>query len=1102
VSESVELATILLTDLVGSTRLATALGPVRADELRDEHFAVLREATAACGGREVKNTGDGLMVAFSSASAAVRCAVKMQQLFERRYRTAEQQLHIRIGLGAGESTVQDGDYFGMPSIEAARLCDKAPTDGILISPAVRMLAGRYDGAEFESVGELELKGFNEPMEAFAVTWSPPEEDTGGSGRWPLPALLRSVPGISYVGREVERGLIEQIRGEVRSGTQRVVLLAGEPGIGKTRLAAYEALGAHGEGFAVCWGRCSEELAVPYEPWIEVCSQLVEHAPDELLAGYVDQHGGELSRLVRNLAKRIPDLPAPQSSDLDTERFLLFSAVAGLVAAVGEGTPVCLVLDDLQSADGQSIALLGHLVRTVDRGSLLLIAAYRDSELGKDHPLTGVLADLRKVEGVERIALHGLGPDEVAQVLSVVAGHALDQDGLALAGRIATETDGNPFFVGEVLLNLSESGTLQFDEAIGRWRIDRSAPLGLPESVREVIERRVERLGEETRELLVLAAVIGRSFEVELLLALADVSETQLLDLLDAAVGALVLEESTDRVGVFRFAHALINQTLYQALGGTRRARMHQRIAEALEALCGDDPGEHLAELALHWRLAAASVQKYKAADYAYRAGEQALKRLAPAEAAKLFGDAVELLGEEETADRCRALIGLGRAQRLSGESYRATVLEASRIASALADPDLAASAVLANSRGYTSVIGEVDTSRLGAIERAIELDDGSHPGRRARLLSLQAVELAYDPDLGRRRPLIEEALRLARQADDSHTLIDVIRGAEYADWSPATLARRAELVEELIALVDAAQDPTRQFAAYIIELDVAIELGQFQRVEAALRHAVTLAGELGRPVARWFAAYYSASWAVWHGDLAAGEELTERALRLGQEAAQPDAPLVYAIQLVPLRIFQGRGQEIIAMIEQAVDTYKGLPAFRATLAFAYCWLDRKPDAAAIVEQAAGDGFDHISWDPVRLMALVLYGDAAAQAGVKDAAATLYGLIEPWADQLVTIGTNGWGHTRMYLGTLAAALGRQEQAEEHFGLACDFHDSNGLALWAAMSRLRWAEALALRAEPARALEQATRALRLARQHGYPPIEQRAAAIVETGAPART
>ena len=243
VAESVVLATILLTDLVGSTRLATSVGPSRADELREEHFELLREAISACEGKEGKNTGDGLMVAFSSASAAVKCAVTMQQLFERRYRNAEQALHVRIGLGAGESTVKDGDYFGMPSIEAARLCAQAPADGILISGLAKALAGRSEDVEFESVGELELKGFQEPVEAFAVSWTALAEESGAdaeTGRWPLPAVLRSVPAVSYVGRTAERAALEEAHVLARDGSRQAVLLSGEPGIGKTRLASYAA----------------------------------------------------------------------------------------------------------------------------------------------------------------------------------------------------------------------------------------------------------------------------------------------------------------------------------------------------------------------------------------------------------------------------------------------------------------------------------------------------------------------------------------------------------------------------------------------------------------------------------------------------------------------------------------------------------------------------------------------------------------------------------------------------------------------------------------------------------------------------------------------
>ncbi|HXW58884.1 MAG TPA: AAA family ATPase, partial [Solirubrobacteraceae bacterium] len=712
-AESIELATILLTDLVGSTRLATSVGPVRADQLREEHFGLLRDALASCSGKEVKNTGDGLMVAFPSASEAIECAVAMQQAFERRYRDAEQAMHIRIGLGAGESTVKDGDYFGMPSIEAARLCAQAPADGILISATVKLLAGRCEGIDFHSAGELELKGFEEPVQAFSVSWAPLAQETGASSRWPLPVVLRSVPPVSYVGRTEERAALEEAMALARSGQRQVVLLSGEPGIGKTRLASYAAHHAHAEGFAVCWGACSEELAAPYEPWIEVCSQLVEHAPRELLQRHMERHGGELSRLVRSLVVRIPELPAPQSSDPETERYLLFSAVAGLLGQIAEAVPLCVVLDDLHWADAQSLALLKHLLRTIEQGSLQVIASYRESDLGKDHPLTGVLADLRRAHGIQRIVLHGLGADEVAQIMTAVAGHELDKDGLELAAQIARETDGNPFFVAEILRGLDESGALVFDEETGRWSIDRSAGIALPESIREVIERRIERLGGESMEALRLAAVIGREFDLRLLCVALDVDEAGLLDRVEAAMAASVLAESSEEVGRFRFVHGLINQTLYEGISATRRARMHQRVAEALEELYAANPGDHLAELALHWRLAAVSVDKARAADYAMRAGQQALEKLAPAEAVKLFADAVELLGETDSRERCQALIGLGEAQRQTGDgAYRETLLEASRMAAGLEDAELAARASLASGRGAApSTYGAIDEER-------------------------------------------------------------------------------------------------------------------------------------------------------------------------------------------------------------------------------------------------------------------------------------------------------------------------------------------------------------------------------------------------------
>jgi DNA-binding SARP family transcriptional activator len=418
-------------------------------------------------------------------------------------------------------------------------------------------------------------------------------ERAASGSWtrgddgvpiPLPPRLQELPATGFVGRVAERERLGQLFREASQGNRRLVLVSGEPGIGKTRLASYAAHHAHSEGAAVLWGACSEELAVPYEPWIQICTHVVDHAPQDLLERHLENHGGELSRLVRKLSQRIPDLPAPQSSDPETERYLLFNAVTGLLEEVAETVTLCVALDDLHWADAQSLALLKHVLRTHEQGSLQLIATFRDSELGKDHPLTAVLADLRPVEGVQRIALHGLGANEVAEIMTAVAGHELEQDGIELAAQIAAETDGNPFFVGEILLGLSESGALTFDEGAQRWSIDGSAAVTLPESVREVIERRVERLGDETLEALRLAAVIGREFDLRLLCAALGVEEVSLLDRVEAAMAASLLSESSEQIGRFRFAHTLINRTLYEDISATRRAHSPARRRSAGGAL--------------------------------------------------------------------------------------------------------------------------------------------------------------------------------------------------------------------------------------------------------------------------------------------------------------------------------------------------------------------------------------------------------------------------------------------------------------------------------------------------------------------------------------
>jgi tetratricopeptide (TPR) repeat protein len=226
------------------------------------------------------------------------------------------------------------------------------------------------------------------------------------------------------------------------------------------------------------------------------------------------------------------------------------------------------------------------------------------------------------------------------------------------------------------------------------------------------------------------------------------------------------------------------------------------------------------------------------------------------------------------------------------------------------------------------------------------------------------------------------------------------------------------------------------------------------------------------------------------------DRLAERALQIGQDAGQPDAVFTYAAALTQAGVYQGRGGELIEMMEQSVSAYPAIAAWRAGLASVLCWLDRRAEAAKILEQAASDRFDHIASNSATLSALALYADAAVLTDSSGPASILYELIEPWADQVVWNGLIGYGHARMWLGLLAACMGDHEQADQHLAFACDFQETNGLLLWATRAHFRWAEALAgPGGDAARAREHAARALELSQQHGYGPFEERAAALVE-------
>ncbi|MGH9005024.1 MAG: ATP-binding protein, partial [Acidimicrobiia bacterium] len=382
--------------------------------------------------------------------------------------------------------------------------------------------------------------------------------------------------------------------EATAGERRVALLAGEPGIGKTRLAVELAGAVRETGGVVLAGRCDEDLGVPYQPFVEALRHYVTGAGERRLG----RHAGELARLLPDLAQLVPDLPEPLRSDPETERYRLFDALAAWLSDASAEAPVLLVLDDLHWAAKPTLLLLRHVLRSPEPLRLLVVATYRDSDIGRGHPMSDLLAELRREGGVERLSLSGFDTLGVTAFLEAVSGHRLDDEAAQeLPAVVWRETDGNPFFVAEVLRHLSESRAIE--QRDGRWVLHADVgDLGIPEGVRDVVGRRLSRLAESTNHVLAVGAVVGLEFEPAVVERAAGVDEDELLGALEEAIGARLLVEVSGGAR-YRFTHALVRATLYEELSGARRVALHRRVAEGIEAAHGRALDDHLPALAHH-----------------------------------------------------------------------------------------------------------------------------------------------------------------------------------------------------------------------------------------------------------------------------------------------------------------------------------------------------------------------------------------------------------------------------------------------------------------------------------------------------------------------
>ena len=859
------------------------------------------------------------------------------------------------------------------------------------------------------------------------------EAAEGAGAGPGQAVWAGLVGRSDVLAQLRRAFED-----AAGGRGRLVLLTGEAGIGKTSVAAQAAADADGRGARVVWGwGWQGEGAPAWWPWVQVLRSLVAQDP----------RLGRLAAGASSLARLLPELPAaaapPATTDEPaTARFRLLDEVTSVLLAAAEDRPLVVILEDLQWADPPSLQLLDFLARRLPAARVLVLATWRDLDTPPDDPAVPLLADL--AAGGTVVPLRALSEDEVAQLLAGMLGGRPEP---ALVADLRRRTGGNPFFVQQVTrLLLAQAGP---------GPPGREAPAGIPFGVREAVRRRLARLGPACVELVTEAAVAGPEFTAALLTRVAGAPPDAVRDLLEEAARAHVLAGPTGPLRPWRFAHDLFREVVLDGLDGQARARLHLRVGRALEAE-RDAGGVPPARLASHFAQAGAEGED-EAIRYGALAAAEATRRLAHEEAARQWARALEVLDGSARADvggrRIELLLELAAARRRAGDlaGSRQACARAAELARRAADPDGLARAALAmqavGSRSWPTLVR--DTVPL--LEEAAALDDRDTP-LRARVLAGLARELAWNGmDLARAARFADAAIAAARAAGDRATLAACLLARHNAGWRPGNAADRLALATQIVELAGDGRDLELLAEARLLRTADLLELAD-PAFQAELAEFLRVAADLEQPRLGYAALARRAMQALLAGRVGEAERLVAEAADLGRAIGEPDVADVEHAQLWELRGLQGRRSELLPLGRALFGDDS--PPGRGFLALTL--LEQGDRAGA--EAAAGPLLDLPAPPPFPAdrtwLASVTYGsELAAALGARAACEWLYEALLPHAEKTVAIGVAiaFRGAVAHYLGLLAAALDRPEEARAHFEHALAVHERLGARAWAARSR---------------------------------------------------
>jgi predicted ATPase len=1006
----------------GSTAEMEGRGDAIAMDVIRTHERLVRGVVREHGGREIKSMGDGFMIAFDDPEKGIECALGVQEaLREHNAAHPDQAIKVRMGLNLGPVIEEGGDLYGTTVNATSRIAAKARSGQVLVSEAVRNASGDAGDWTFVDRGLFWLKGLRERWTLHEVT------------RGPAAVHAAALEGVSpFIDRSEERAALRRSVDAAIDGRGGLVLLVGEAGAGKTRLAEEVGLEASGRGMRLLVGRCYEASQVhPFAPFVDILEAVERAVNPESFRVILGESAAEIARLIPHIRRRFPDVPAPaELPDPEQARRFLFSSLRNVLDGMARQRPLYVVLDDLHFADEASLLFLEQLADELPLLPILVVGNYIQAELGASRPLQAMIETLHRRHLVERFQIGPLAEEDLASLLDALAGRKVPTE---LVRLLYEETEGNVFFAEEVARHLIEHGPV-FD-ANGEWRSDVDAiDLDVPDTIRLTIGRRLEVLAPTTRSVLTMASVIGRAFGFELLEALSDVDDEELIDALDEAERAKVIASTSEGGAVqFRFSHELIRQTLLSDVSLTRRQLVHHRIADAIETTYDSTVREHAAAIAYHLQEAGRRADPAKTVRFLVMAGERALDAAAYADAERHFDRALALIPAQDAA-RAPVLEKLGTAERSLGEldDAMSTWREALDAYDAAGlEEDVAR---LCLDAGLQVAFWRRGRAVLEFVERGLKALGDRRTAQRGGLLALSGAVASQRGDYVGGEELLEQAVQIAKAHDDERILGLTLYSraahhfalqqfpqcADYAREAVEHLRNTADLWNLANALAHIAISKN-----WMGHYEDAIRLGE-EASELALRVGSLSAWAFADRAAK-FPLFARSADVDWY------EQDGQEGVRRGEQQGLDWLVAIGLVRIGLAQFWRGDWTTSLATFEQAsrmqTATAFGYPG-RVFLTHAY--LGNKAQALALIERFRPDfpvatGPNLTDRWTVGLMA----AEAYAVIGSNDEAAALY----PTVLGAIETGCIARGLDTRLMQTLAgitAGCGRRwDHAEEHF-----------------------------------------------------------------------